>query len=306
MLTLFTTPKPFNGHFGIIQRNAILSWKALKPQPEIILFGDDKGVEAVAKGFGVRHIGDIACNESGTPFVYDLFKKAQDLAVNDILCYVNADIILMQDFMASVQEVASLKSHFLMVGQRWNLNIAAPLDLSPDWESMIRKGIKVEGRLEAPCAIDYLVFPKGLYSDIPPFVIGRPAWDNWMLYHARSRRAILIDATKVATAIHQNHDYSHHPCGRDGVFKGAEAANNLKLARGWVYFTIKDSTHILTCNGLKNAYNINVIRKFVNTVYIYCPAIGFTLRLLLVKVKYLIDRLSLVMRPEKLKTRLSP
>ena len=26
MLTIFTTPKPFRGHIGIIQRNALKSW----------------------------------------------------------------------------------------------------------------------------------------------------------------------------------------------------------------------------------------------------------------------------------------
>jgi hypothetical protein len=41
MLTLFTTAKPFEGHSGVIQRNALKSWKLLHPDIEIILFGDD-------------------------------------------------------------------------------------------------------------------------------------------------------------------------------------------------------------------------------------------------------------------------
>ena len=28
MLTIFTIPKPFIGHIGVIQRNAIMSWLA--------------------------------------------------------------------------------------------------------------------------------------------------------------------------------------------------------------------------------------------------------------------------------------
>jgi hypothetical protein len=30
-LTIFAVPKPFEGHIGMIQRNAIRSWKGLRP-----------------------------------------------------------------------------------------------------------------------------------------------------------------------------------------------------------------------------------------------------------------------------------
>ena len=43
MLTFFTTGKPFRGHSGIIQRNALRSWLLLDPDVEVILFGDDEG-----------------------------------------------------------------------------------------------------------------------------------------------------------------------------------------------------------------------------------------------------------------------
>ena len=32
MLTIFTIPKPFVGHIGVIQRNAIISWLNLSPK----------------------------------------------------------------------------------------------------------------------------------------------------------------------------------------------------------------------------------------------------------------------------------
>jgi hypothetical protein len=48
MLTLFTTAKPFEGHSGVIQRDALKSWKLLRPDIEIILFGDDAGGAEIA------------------------------------------------------------------------------------------------------------------------------------------------------------------------------------------------------------------------------------------------------------------
>ena len=39
-LLLFAIPKPFVGHTGLIQRNAIRSWTHLRPKREILLFGN--------------------------------------------------------------------------------------------------------------------------------------------------------------------------------------------------------------------------------------------------------------------------
>ena len=39
MITLFTLPKPFVGHIGMIQRNAIQSWTRLHPDIDILMFG---------------------------------------------------------------------------------------------------------------------------------------------------------------------------------------------------------------------------------------------------------------------------
>src|SRR5712664_779088 len=107
MLTLFAVPKPFKGHFGVIQRNAISQWVRLRPKPEILLFGDEEGTVEIAQEFGLRHIPEVKRNQCGTPLLNDLFAKAHALASYNILCYVNADIMLLGDFMEAVQQVAS-------------------------------------------------------------------------------------------------------------------------------------------------------------------------------------------------------
>ncbi len=128
MLTLFSIPKAFQGHTGIIQRNAIKSWTLMRPRPEIILFGDDEGTAEVAKSFGLRHVAQVARNEYGTPLLNDLFEQAQQAAAHDVLCYVNADVILMSDFFQAVDQVVRWKTCFLLVGQRWDIDIREPLD----------------------------------------------------------------------------------------------------------------------------------------------------------------------------------
>ena len=67
MLTIVSSPKPFEGHIGLIQRNAIGSWVRLSPRPQIILFGSSAGTKEVAAEFGLEHVPSVEVNEFGTP-----------------------------------------------------------------------------------------------------------------------------------------------------------------------------------------------------------------------------------------------
>ncbi len=78
----------------------------LRPRPEIILLGDDDGVADFACRNDLRHIRQVKCNEFGTPLLNDLFLRAQAAASHDICVYVNADIILMDNFAEGIDSVA--------------------------------------------------------------------------------------------------------------------------------------------------------------------------------------------------------
>ena len=76
MFTIFTIPKPFQGHIGTIQRNAIQSWTLLHPRPEIILFGSEAGTAQVAAELRVT---DDAFLHSKAKFLKRLRAEAIDL-----------------------------------------------------------------------------------------------------------------------------------------------------------------------------------------------------------------------------------
>ncbi len=252
MLTLFTCPKSFKGHINLIQRNAIQSWMQLSPKPEIILLGDEEGTAAVTNEFGICQISNIERNEFGTPLVNSLFEAAEKAAIYDKMCYVNADIILMTDFIYALRRVLAEMPCSLMVGRRWNLDIKEPLDFTTDWEQGLRTKVAQHGKLYPHFAIDYFVFPRGIWGEIPPFAIGRPAWDNWVLYEASSLNVPIIDLTKMVTVVHQNHDYSHHPQGWVGAMKGKESKQNIKLAGEIApVYSLLDAKYCLTPEGVK-------------------------------------------------------
>jgi hypothetical protein len=263
MLTLFSVPKPFRSHIGIIQANALQSWLRLRPQCEVVLFAAEEGTAQMAAQFGALHVPEVSRNEFGTPLLNDLFEKAQQIASYPLVCYVNADIILLDDFARSVESLRRLKQPFLMVGRRWNVDLTEPVGFeSPTWSDSLQRYARERGHLGSQYYIDYFVFPKGLFRNIPPFVIGRPAFDNWLLWRARSLGASLIDASQVVLAIHQNHDYAHHPRGRAGVYEGPEAKRNRELMDGsHHFFTLEDATHYLTAAGLKRNFSPRYFRR---------------------------------------------
>ncbi|NJP08452.1 MAG: hypothetical protein HC866_02400 [Leptolyngbyaceae cyanobacterium RU_5_1] len=251
MLTLFAIPKSFRGHIDIIQRNAIRSWTLLRPQPEVILLGDDEGTADVAQEFNLKHIPEIERNEYGTPLMSSMFKCAQQLGQGTLFAYVNADIVLMDDFMQGVQQVPF--KQFMLTGQRWNLDVTEAIAFDSTWEQRLHDRVAQSGNLEGPQAMDYFVFSRNTYTEIPPFAIGRLCWDNWMLYRALSLNIPLIDATGAITVVHQNHDYNHHPQGKQGVFFGQEAERNLQLLGGkhHTYFMLDLATWQITAQGLR-------------------------------------------------------
>ena len=255
MITFFTTPKPFRGHIAIIQRNAIQSWKLAHPDAEVILFGNEEGAEEAAREFGVRHETNVERNSLGTPLLSSLFECADRLARHERLCFLNADILLTDDFLAASMRLAQMRERSLMVGHRCDVDITEPLDFSlPDWGAHTRSMARERGKIRPAQWIDYFVFPRGLLSgQVPPFAVGRPGYDNWLLWKVRSMGVPVVDATAVVRAIHQNHDYSFHPGGLTGLWKDVEANQNRELRQGH-FATIDNATHLLTPAGLRPNY----------------------------------------------------
>jgi hypothetical protein len=256
MLSIFSLPKPFKGHIGIIQRNAVASWVRLGSSCEIVLFGNEEGVADVAKEFAVRHVPEVAKNEYGTPMVNDVFERAERIATGDLLCYVNSDIILGSDFVQSVEKVRAWTERFLMIGECWDMRIDNRLPFETvSWENDLCDLVRQSGKSRGPWYIDYFVFSRGLYENIPGFAIGRAGFDNWLVWQAKSSGAAVIDATREVKAVHQNHDYSHVPGGKEWSYKGDEARRNVELAGGpSQLFLISDATYRLS--------NTRILRNF--------------------------------------------
>lgn len=259
-ITIFAVPKSFIGHIGIIQRNAIESWTKLIPRPEIILLGNDKGTAEVASQLNLRHIPNVEVNQRGTPLLNDIFTQIHNHASHGILTYINSDIILTRDFLPTVQQVIANYPKFLIIGRRWNLDIHQPVNFhNPNWEQQLLHQINTAGIFSGIGALDYFVFPKPLFNQLPPFAIGRPGWDNWMVGEALKQDYPVINASQNITIIHQNHDYGHLRGNRIEAFHGTEAKQNQTLLQGHFAGNSADATDYLIPATVANSPQVSVI-----------------------------------------------
>lgn len=285
MISIFTTPKPFKGHFATIQENAIGSWTKLKPKCQIILIGNEFGIEEIAKKYKALHIKEVQKNEFGTPVLPDVFKKATNVARYPILAYVNCDIILMDDFLFSIKKVP-LRNYFL-IGKRWNLDLNKKIIFKDGWQEKLKREVAKRGQMGRKGANDYFVFKKGTNFQIPDFAIGRTSWDNWLIFRAKQLGLPVVDATKSILAIHQSHDYSHAG-GYKVVWEGPESIINKQLA-GDIrkLFNVKDADYDLVMGVMrKKAMSFSRIVNYLQTLPVLKPKHTFLVSPILFTFKF--------------------
>lgn len=244
MITFITTAKPFRGNNGVHQINAIRSWKRLHSEIEILLCGDGAGYEDVVRRFDIIHLRDVKTTELGTPLVSSMFELAEKFGKHRRKVLINCDIILAEDFLTTFIEIERYLPIFLMVGQRWSVNI----------ENIHKDGVAIfdrvgwvddlcrQGRLFGCHGIEYFAYTGFTWEAIPPFAVGRPRYDNWLIYHCLLHKIPVVDVTDFVTAFHQEHNYAHLAGGDEEFRGGIESRRNIALAKDLQYYcTIQDA-----------------------------------------------------------------
>jgi len=219
----------------VIQTNAITSWTKLSPRPEIILFGQDEGTAEICEALGIRHVPDVATTAQGTPLLSDMFLRGQQLASSPVVCWANADVIFTDALLRAANVIAHHDRAGYLVGRRTDIDQLTPVDFDDDWQTRIRQVASATGEQKPVNWIDYFVFTRGLFTKLPPFAIGRPGYDPWLIWKAASLGADVVDATEFVLAVHQRHDYSHVG-GRSVAFTGTEAKQNAAIVDDWRHY----------------------------------------------------------------------
>jgi hypothetical protein len=284
MLTFFTTAKPFVGHDGVIQRNALASWKLLHPDVEVILFGDEEGAAETCEQLNLVHEAKVERHNSGKPLVDSLFEIAQERASHKYICYSNCDIILMQDFWRAFESAKAWRDRFLMVSRRWDLDVVSPVDFQDcKWSSQVREQTLTAGFRQDECWVDFFLFRRGQYKQIPKLVVSHCYWDNWMIWRALQDRIPVLDASPCVVPVHQNHGYDPKFGRSKGRPTDALSVSNLEAIGGSKNVRRIDSaTHRLYRDGkvrrtwIRNTYALREMLRYKVWLPVWHAVLGAT------------------------------
>jgi len=246
MITLFATPKNFSDIFKNIQLNALRSWRALSSEIQIIIFGDSTGSKEAAEEIKAEYIPSIKCSSKGTPILSDLFIQAEKIAKFPILTFINADIILPNNFLSSIQITSSAFNKFLMIGHRWDMDVEYGVNFNDSKDiKNFWKRVSMDSRKHANTGIDYFVYRKNQWKNIPHFIIGRPGYDNWLIWKARRTLVPIIDVTEDVQVVHQNHHFNFHNLKSDPKIIPEEEGKLNRELHGEKILNILDATYQL-------------------------------------------------------------
>lgn len=210
MITFFTTFKKYSK----TEKNAVNSWLSLDRSIEVIIFSEDNISNSWINSKRVSIIHTFNKHETGLPLLNSIFEEASRCSKFPILCYCNSDIILLPEFLKSISPLLECSGFFLGVSQRIDIAIEFEIDFQRD-ESIdqLRDIVCSMGKIHPPMGSDIFLHRRNQYTQtvMPNLLVGRPGWDNWMMYDARTRFNKLVDLTGNAPAvIHQDHPANYN------------------------------------------------------------------------------------------------
>lgn len=190
-------------------KNSITAWIQLGVQ--VILFGEEAQCEYArtllppSQGICLP----LPCmNEEYKVPQYDcLFAKASEVATTEFVMYANSDMIFFDDLLEALHKIANEYQDFLMVGQRLDIMYPRLIDFSnPNWKVDFKGYVEANGKQHGKYGIDYFLYRRIFTRKMPPFLVGRVRWDNWLLAEfIGGKDSYAIDTTGVITAVHLNH-----------------------------------------------------------------------------------------------------
>ena len=210
LITLFTTfaaHKHNDTEKNIVHRNTIKNWAKLKPSVYLVLFSNDTEMKHIAKDAGWDLITSINESLDTPPILKDMYNLAMKSFNTPWYGYANGDILFMDDFlntMNEINETIGANKRVLVTGRRTNVeNFTKDFDVT-DFAS-VRQFAQENGALFKTDAEDYFIVSRSFpWNSTPPVVVGRPAYDNWLVGHARCHlKSTVIDATETVMAVHQ-------------------------------------------------------------------------------------------------------
>ena len=204
LLVIFTTFTDSAEKY-VCRNNTIRNWLSFGGTVKPIFFSDDTNLIARVKEKG-WHVLLPSKTAVGIPILKYMYMDVMKHYPSKFYAYVNGDILFTQGLVDTLQFILSAKkinqTHpMLIVGQRTNVKHVSAENASSH-ENIIK--ISKTGKLFTTWGEDYFITNSNYpWKDCPEVVVGRVAYDNWLVLNANKRRHTTIDATRTLLALHQ-------------------------------------------------------------------------------------------------------
>ena len=149
----------------------------------------------------VRFVGPLV------PFA-KMVQQVERKTDSEVLMYANGDLLFEEGISVVIGRI-DIYGDFLLTGQR--------IDILAD-------GSK---RLHRPSGMDYFVFRRGMFHDLPKVLMGRAHCDSALVAYCLRKNIPVVDASFALRVEHQFHDYNHVAGGKNEVWIGRQAQENI-------------------------------------------------------------------------------
>lgn len=191
-------------------------------------------MRTAAEKYHAAHLVEFAdpfVNSLGTPFLDDALRQGSTFG--DVVLYVNSDIVLDVDMVLAIDHlhthfVASAETRgpgaaggsFLGVGRRCEILFEQQIPYEDPRETeQVMQMLRRDCAIGPTYAVDFFIFPSAIPLDVPPFLLGRGGFDNWLIHAALEADVPVVDVSEFTVGIHLNHGYCH--LSREMCKKGA-------------------------------------------------------------------------------------
>ena len=242
--------------------------------------GDDEGVAEVAKEYSIDHVPEVALDQDRIPMRSSMCALARKVAEHDLLCIINSDIIIVNNFVRGVRVIHL--DRFVAAGRRFDLNVEREVAFEdPAWRTVLSEEIDRNGSLHGPSAIDYVVYPKEMVPMIlPPFPVNMPGWDPWFLYEHKRHGIPIVDLSPLVSVVHQNHETKKETLAKQRRWRmDSESMRTLSSIGGFEnMMTLREADYIVDETGLRRPGLVGRILSSLATSTPYRRLLGLKRR----------------------------
>jgi hypothetical protein len=204
IMTLFTSWTANSSRFHV-HNNTITNWSTLMPRVNLVLFTNDSSLSSYVKDRGWTSYPIIRHAAGGSPILKSMFEKVLKNFNSTFYGYANSDNLFdssLLETLTTIYNEFGNKTPVFISGRRTNVDFLSMKEAIS--YGNIRNAVKTRGILFGTDAEDYFITNKLFdWSIVPDLAIGRRAYDNWLVLHARAVGAITIDTSRTLLAVHQ-------------------------------------------------------------------------------------------------------